>query len=583
MTRNWYDLIVQKNPSKYQSYKRINRSWFVIDFSSKFEVLPLHKELSEFIIPKNFHNELEKTRQKNINVGYIHLQNNILNEKSWVPLLPGYIIYTSLGGFFFKLSIERNGESLQFFWQEFGEDFTFTKCNAQGRETLGFYLMIKQYNIKNISLASVLGFNNHTIVAMLQNTVHKVFSHRFSCQNLNFQSPTLSTSKEETLVHSLKRKSSELEQLNEKDSIVHGIKLEESGKILSPKFTQALMVMHEKYKSTYYNANRNIKRLKTKIDQLQNENSDFNNKIDLNEKSERIKEAVDNILNEKKLGSTILISTEQYFSLVLSHPCSHCYNTNFQNKSYHVSCVGFNVTIDVDCQLCGTMDSYSNQSKGTNFSHIVAASTLAGGMNHYAMQTALAVMGITAQSCKSSYHQYQSRMFPTLILKAEESAKQALNAAITHTVAKGKKALTIGFDCSWSHSRNAKQASGEFIYLEDLEDYGHKAVVAFHVVEKSRVITKKGKDGTSEEKVVVHKGNFDASSRQMEHAILITLLEQIIPVLEKSDLLLEVCIDGDLDSNKTLANVPIVSEIYADLKHASKNIRKNLCLLLFIY
>ncbi|UZN99576.1 uncharacterized protein OCT59_000843 [Rhizophagus irregularis] len=576
MTRNWYDLIVQKNPSKYQSYKRINRSWFVIDFSSKFEVLPLHKELSEFIIPKNFHNELEKTRQKNINVGYIHLQNNILNEKSWVPLLPGYIIYTSLGGFFFKLSIERNGESLQFFWQEFGEDFTFTKCNAQGRETLGFYLMIKQYNIKNISLASVLGFNDHTIVAMLQNTVHKVFSHRFSCQNLNFQSPTLSTSKEETLVRSLKRKSSELEQLNEKDSIVHGIKLEESGKILSPKFTQALMVMHEKYKSTYYNANRNIKRLKTKIDQLQNENSDFNNKIDLNEKSERIKEAVDNILNEKKLGSTILISTEQYFSLVLLHPCSHCYNTNFQNKSYHVSCVGFNVTIDVDCQLCGTMDSYSNQSKGTNFSHIVAASTLAGGMNHYTMQTALAVMGITAQSCKSSYHQYQYRMFPTLILKAEESAKQALNAAITHTVAKGKKALTIGFDCSWSHSRNAKQASGEFIYLEDLEDYGHKAVVAFHVVEKSRVITKKGKDGTSEEKVVVHKGNFDASFRQMEHTILITLLEQIIPVLEKSDLLLEVCIDGDLDSNKTLANVPIVSEIYADLKHASKNIRKNL-------
>lgn len=82
---------------------------------------------------------------------------------------------------------------------------------------------------------------------------------------------------------------------------------------------------------------------------------------------------------------------------------------------------------------------------------------------------------------------------------------------------------------------------------------------------------------------MVHKGNFDASFRQMEHTILITLLEQIIPVLEKSDLLLEVCIDGDLDSNKTLANVPIVSEIYADLKHASKNIRKNLCLLLFIY
>ena len=68
----------------------------------------------------------------------------------------------------------------------------------------------------------------------------------------------------------------------------------------------------------------------------------------------------------------------------------------------------------------------------------------------------------------------------------------------------------------------------------------------------------------------------------MEHAILIALLEQIIPVLEASDLLLEVCIDGDLDSNKTLANIPVVSEIYADLKHASKNIRKNLCMYIVI-
>src|SRR5947208_12945730 len=72
--------------------------------------------------------------------------------------------------------------------------------------------------------------------------------------------------------------------------------------------------------------------------------------------------------------------------------------------------------------------------------------------------------------------------------------------------------------------------------------YGHKAVIAFHVVEKSRTIVKKGKD-ESEEKEVVRQGNFDASSRQMEHAILIALLEQITPILEKSDLLLEVCID----------------------------------------
>ncbi|RIA91225.1 hypothetical protein C1645_822389 [Glomus cerebriforme] len=182
-----------------------------------------------------------------------------------------------------------------------------------------------------------------------------------------------------------------------------------------------------------------------------------------------------------------------------------------------------------NCQLYGIIDSYLNQFKG---SHLIAASILASRMNHYAIQTALAVM-------------------------AEESAKQTLNAAITYTIIKEKKALSIRFDYFCSYSYNAKQFSSEFIYLEKLENYGHKAIEAFHIVEKSRVITKKGKDRISEEKVVIHEGNFNASSCQMEHAILIALLKQIIPILEKSDLLLEVCIDGDLDSNKTLANVSI--------------------------
>ncbi|CAB4446393.1 unnamed protein product [Rhizophagus irregularis] len=105
MTRNWYNLIVQRDPSNYKSYQRANKSWFVIEIPSKFEVLPLHKELSEFILPKNYYHNLEKTLQQNKNVGYIHLQNNALDESSWVPLLPGYTVYTSLVGKFFKLSM----------------------------------------------------------------------------------------------------------------------------------------------------------------------------------------------------------------------------------------------------------------------------------------------------------------------------------------------------------------------------------------------------------------------------------------------------------------------------------------------
>ena len=101
----------------------------------------------------------------------------------------------------------------------------------------------------------------------------------------------------------------------------------------------------------------------------------------------------------------------------------------------------------MECQLCRTIDSFSNQSKETNISHLVVAATLAGGINCCAMQTALAVIGITTQSYKRSYHQYQSQIFFTIISKANKSARQALNIAIAHANTKEKKILSVGFDC----------------------------------------------------------------------------------------------------------------------------------------
>ena len=81
-------------------------------------------------------------------------------------------------------------------------------------------------------------------------------------------------------------------------------------------------------------------------------------------------------------------------------PYSHYYNTNLQNKSYHTFYIDFNITIDMDCKLCETIDSYSNQSKGINFSHLVIVAILGDGINHHAMQIALAVIGIIIQNCK---------------------------------------------------------------------------------------------------------------------------------------------------------------------------------------
>ncbi|CAG8822334.1 1327_t:CDS:10, partial [Gigaspora margarita] len=133
-----------------------------------------------------------------------------------------------------------------------------------------------------------------------------------------------------------------------------------------------------------------------------------------------------------------------------------------------------------------------------------------------------------------------------------------------------KKSLSVGFDCSWSHIRNANQASGELIYQEILSNYFHKPIIAFHVVEKARIVKDEGVVKT------IYQGNFDKSSRQMKYAILIEILNQISLLLEKADLHLNIYIDGDLDSNKTLVNISIISNIYANLKHLTRNIRNSL-------
>ncbi|CAG8824955.1 17264_t:CDS:2, partial [Gigaspora margarita] len=104
-----------------------------------------------------------------------------------------------------------------------------------------------------------------------------------------------------------------------------------------------------------------------------------------------------------------------------------------------------------------------------------------------------------------------------------------------------------------------------------LPEYSYKPIVAFHIVQKSRSI----KDNKTELTKTIHQENFDKSSRQMEHAILIEVINQISSPLEENNLYLDVYINGDLDSNKTLAHVCIVSKISADLKHLMKNIRNS--------
>jgi hypothetical protein len=62
----------------------------------------------------------------------------------------------------------------------------------------------------------------------------------------------------------------------------------------------------------------------------------------------------------------------------------------------------------------------------------------------------------------------------------------------------------------------------------------------------------------------------------MEHAILIAIINKITPILDQHDMLLDICVDGDLDSNKTLRGERQVNKVFGDLKHITKNIRKKI-------
>ncbi|CAG8740495.1 4421_t:CDS:2, partial [Racocetra fulgida] len=78
---------------------------------------------------------------------------------------------------------------------------------------------------------------------------------------------------------------------------------------------------------------------------------------------------------------------------------------------------------------------------------------------------------------------------------------------------------------------------------------------------------------TDRQVVTINEGNHNSNSSMIEYAILIAIIEQISSALETSEIVLDVGIDGDLNSNKTLGAQKIVHKICADLKHKAKNVR----------
>ena len=179
MSSKWYTELVMQDPNNRQAFKRPNGSWIVVDYSSSLNVLDLHKEGKAFDLSSETTKSISIAEEKNHNAGYFYLRNQEL-ERSLIPLLPGYVVFTSAGNKRFKMSILESNKQLLFSWEEFGSDTSYIKKNAQGVEKIAFHYMLKKYGLhSNNSIQSVLGLNIPELVHKLQLLVYEKFPSQY--------------------------------------------------------------------------------------------------------------------------------------------------------------------------------------------------------------------------------------------------------------------------------------------------------------------------------------------------------------------------------------------------------------------
>ncbi|PKB96521.1 hypothetical protein RhiirA5_434691 [Rhizophagus irregularis] len=318
-----------------------------------------------------------------------------LEQKVFIPFIPGYCIYTKLGETFFKFNLEWSTEQnkILYRWTDYASDS----------------------NIKytgTISITFLLGF---------------------TCKS------------------NVKRKSQEIQQdlyfddLNNGRIIKDGLPISANGWQRS-QIIQAMDTIHK--------LNNQLKSdSESSEDKLEEDNvTSDTNESDTNS-------IIQNLIQKSKLGSTILISTDVFLQLISNQPCIICYDTNSSNQKFKIKTNGLGV--QVDC---------------------ITGAGLIGGVNREELCSILAFLGITKQNGHQQYYNKQEEYFENLYQAADLSANNTLREVCDYLQNKGQDLLEVSFDCTWSHV----QASGEFIFNGELEEYEHRPILAFHVVEKKR-------------------------------------------------------------------------------------------------
>ncbi|PKY43976.1 hypothetical protein RhiirA4_458121 [Rhizophagus irregularis] len=101
---------------------------------------------------------------------------NAEEEWSLIPLLPGYVAFTTAGKNQFKLLILKSNNQLLFFWEEFSLDVSYSNRKAHSIERLAFYCMLKKYSLEsNTTIRSILDLYDLQVINKLQKLVYEKF------------------------------------------------------------------------------------------------------------------------------------------------------------------------------------------------------------------------------------------------------------------------------------------------------------------------------------------------------------------------------------------------------------------------
>ncbi|RIB04903.1 hypothetical protein C2G38_2221130 [Gigaspora rosea] len=169
------------------SIQRNNNSWIVREIDLELEVLK--------IIIDN----------PNKLAGYYPYQPSKDANLVWIPLLPGYTIYTFLKNKYFKLS-------------EFGNDSSFENIRNEGSDYTAFKSMFQQYKFeKNKSFPWVLEFFNKVNIQFLQNIVSQKYPTLFQ-----MYAKTIKAFQKETILNNA-LKQSKLNSKEQLDEIVTNV------------------------------------------------------------------------------------------------------------------------------------------------------------------------------------------------------------------------------------------------------------------------------------------------------------------------------------------------------------------------